>query len=509
MTCLSSLKSNMKPQRDSLLNGSALVFAATTALFGSNAAAQNAPPPAPAPAASAGAVNDWLRKSDDLWKDWDLGGQVRVRLEAHDFYGVAGRAGALDFRDHGGIAHNNFMMLREKVHVGYSIPWFGFYVEGRDSSTSGDERDPNPEADSADLHQAYLTIGNKQIVSLKVGRQELSYGDERLIGAFDWNNLGRVFDGAKLRYEDKNLWVDAFVSRVVLVDEHSFNMANEYETFSGLYASTKLVPKQETQLYFLARNTETESPFAHVKDTPQAGGASPRDIYTPGLRVKSLPGQLDGWDYSTELMYQFGRYQNPAASVAAQRAARSQSHEAFAAYVGAGYTFEKVTARPRLGVEYNYGSGDSNPKDNKHGTFDNLFPTNHKFYGMMDFISLQNIHNVRLMSSVQPHKKLTISLEGHLFWLADTQDSFYTVAGGRRGGTAATPGTGYGINKGYDSFVGSEIDLVATYKICPSAAVQVGYGHFFTGDYIDQSLSSKAFGSHDADFLYLQTTFTF
>ena len=41
-------------------------------------------------------------------------------------------------------------------------------------------------------------------VSLKIGRQELSYGDERLVGAFAWNNIGRVFDSARVRWQD---WV--------------------------------------------------------------------------------------------------------------------------------------------------------------------------------------------------------------------------------------------------------------------------------------------------------------
>jgi hypothetical protein len=177
--------------------------------------------------------------------------------------------------------------------------------------------------------------------------------------------------------------------------------------------------------------------------------------------------------------------------------------------VGGGYTWTNVSFTPRLGVEYNYGSGDSDSTDDKHETFDNLFPTNHKFYGMADFVSLQNIHNLRFMSSVNPFKNFNIALDYHLFWLADTGDNFYTVAGTRRGGTASTPGTGYGINPGYGNFVGSELDLVMTYKIKPWAIAQVGYAHFFTGDYIDESLSSPAVGSKDADYLYLQLTLNF
>ena len=108
-----------------------------------------------------------------------------------------------------------------------------------------------------------------------------------------------------------------------------------------------------------------------------------------------------------------------------------------------------------------------------------------------------------------PTRKLTLSLDYHLFWLADTEDSFYTVTGARRTGGAAGSGKGYGLNPNYGSFVGSEVDLVATYKITPWAIAQVGYGHFFTGRYIDQSLSDKTFGSTDADYVYLQMTLNF
>jgi hypothetical protein len=461
-------------------------------------------------------VNDYLRSKNPDMLAWDIGGQLRARYEMKEYFATPGLAGAVDFRDNGGNPHNHYMLLREKVHVGYTQPWWNVYVEARDSSSHGDERDPNPEADVFDLHQAYFGIGNRKEnpFSVKIGRQELSYGDERLVGAFDWNNLGRVFDAAKVRFENKDFWVDAFASRVVLVDDNSFNMGNEYETFWGLYGSTKtLIPKQETQLYFLARNTETKSPFAHVKDVPQAGGVSERDIYTPGLRVKSLPGAFGGWDYGAEIMGQFGRYTESAGTLALAKARKSMSHEAFAAYVGGGYTFTNVWATPRVGAEYNYASGDDDPTDKKHRTFDNLYPTNHKFYGMMDFVSLQNIHNVRFMTSVKPLKQLTLSLDYHLFWLAETDDSFYTVAGARRGGAtpqaAAARGTGYGINSGYDSFVGSELDFVATYAITPYAIAQLGYGHFFVGDYVKSSLSAPTIGSHDADYTYLQMTFNF
>jgi hypothetical protein len=460
--------------------------------------AQQPTPPAPVAkaAASAGVLNDFFRDHQPAFTNWDIGGQVRARFESKSGFAVPGAgANAVDFSQL--TPDNNYWLLREKIHLGWKpTSWLNLYGEARDSSSYDDKRTPEPEEDSIDLNQAYLVLGNaKQFpITAKVGRQELSYGDERLVGAFDWNNLGRVFDAAKVRYENDTFWVDAFASRVVLADDNNFNVANDYDWFSGLYASTRtIIPKQETQLYFLARNTSAQSPTA-TTGSPQAGGPTARDIYTAGFRVKSLPGQFGGWDYDAECAGQFGSFYDATLT-------NDLNHLAFAAHAGGGYTWTETIGKPRLGLEYNFASGDDNPTDGDHETFENLFPTNHKFYGYMDFVSWQNLHNVRFTSSVKPVKNLTITLDYHLFWLANTEDYFYAVNG------AARRTGGYGINSNNGNFAGSEIDLVATYTVKNWASVQAGYGHFFRGDYVKESLTAT--GSQDADWLYAQVTLNF
>jgi hypothetical protein len=454
----------------------------------------------PTPATSTGLLNDWLRGQSDDFKAWDLGGQIRLRYETKENMAVAGRAGAVDFGASVVDNDNDYFLTRTKLHLGFSpVDWFTAFAEGRHSTAAGDERTPSPDRDAIDLHQAFIALGTvKEFpVTAKIGRQELAYGDERLIGPSDWGNAGRVFDAAKIRFENSDVWVDAFVSQVVMVRDEHFNEANNYDYLSGLYASTRtLIPKQETQLYFLARNVQHGSPnVIGTGQPPLLTGASPRDIYTIGMRVKSLPGQFHGWDYEAEFAGQFGRFQATASSP-------SLSQEAFAAHVAAGYTWAKTWGAPRAGLEYNYASGDDNPNDGTHGTFDNLFPTNHKFYGFMDFVSWQNIHDARLAASLKPLAKLTVTADYHAFWLADTHDYFYQVNGAPRSSG------GYGLNSNAGSFVGTELDLAATYAIKPYASVQAGYGHFFTGDYVTDLLASRG-GSQDANWFYAQTTFTF
>jgi Alginate export len=454
---------------------------------------------------SAGLVNDWLRQDNPSMAAWDVGVLARLRYEIRDNFGIAGSPGSFDFRQSGADVDNAYLLYRIKPHVGYTAPWYSVFVEGRFSGSTGDDRNPNPESDGIfDLHQAFVTIGNHKEfpLSLKVGRQELSYGDERLIGAFEWNNIGRVFDTAKLRWQNAYFAADFFSGRVILPRDNHFNMPNDYDWFSGIYTSTKLIPKQVTEVYLLSRNVGAKSLAANAPTGPN--GPSARDIYTLGVRAKSNPGEFGGWDYTGEVMGQYGHFNDPTTPLLTDP---SLEHIAYAfAFLG-GYTWRDASWTPRLGLEYDFGSGDSNPTDNKHQTFENLFPTNHKFYGYMDLFSLQNIHDVRLITSAKPLPRISVVGEAHSFWLANTHDSFYTVAGARRGTLAPTPGNSYGINPSYSSFVGAEIDVVANYAFSPQGSLEFGYGHFFRGDYVKQSLS--AIGSADANWFYVQTKFAF
>ena len=472
------------------MNKTASMVMSTLALgLGSTALAQNQP--------SAGLLNDWLRSWDPVSKDYDIGGHFRVRYEDHRYMAIPGVPGAVDFRESSPDTDNNYWLFRTRFHVGTSISsWASVYAEGQDSFSSSDDRNPDLESDRIDLYQAWFTIGNPKVFPLtaKLGRQELSYGDERLIGAFEWNNLSRVFDAVKLRYQDEDFWADGFVSQVVIPDDNNFNMSNEYDTFSGVYAGTStMVKNQETHAYFLARNASLDSPALQTGNLVPL--ATPRDIYTLGTRWKSSPRAYGNWDYTLEGVYQWGRFKETAGS-------SSLDHEAFAGTLNVGYTLAKTPGKPRLALEYNYASGDDDPLDGKHRTFENLFPTNHKFYGAMDFFSWQNMHNGRLNFSVQPHKGVSVSFDVNSFWLADDRDFFYQANGQPRNGS------GYGRNTGAGKYVGTELGLVVTYSPDPALQVQIGSGRFFVGDYPSDTFANAG-GAHDASWAYGQLRFNF
>ena len=417
---------------------------------------------------------------------WDIGAEVRARYEMKDDAGVVANT---DFVD--GIARGREAnYLREKLHLGFKDDWFSFFIEGRDASGHEDLR-----ADDAfDLHQAFLVLGNAKEFPLtaKIGRQELIYGDERFVGKGDWNNTGRSFDAIKLRLESSFGWIDAFTARVVIPDDGNFNVSNDYDSLSGVYAGSKhLIPCQETQFYFLARNHGVKGPNAVAPGNPGTPSTQ-RDIYTLGTFWKSDPEAWGGWDYMLEAAYQFGSVFNRAQN-------RRLDQSSYAVFANAGYTWKQAWGTPRLGIGYDHGSGDSNPNDDEVETFENLFGTQHRPYGLMDLTGARNMHIPKLTFSVKPVEGLTLNADFLAFWLDDTSDFFYPESGGGRAGN------GYGINPGASSFVGTELDLYANYKVTSWANFQLGYGHFFVGDHVKDSVAATT----DADWLYTQVMLTF
>jgi hypothetical protein len=464
---------------------------------------------------SAGYLNDWLRMDNPDMGQWDIGAQERLRYEARSHGGTSGPGAASDFKS-SVYNDNHYFLSRFLPRVGYTDKWFQVFVQGKNSSVTGDQRPSvpgavpplgnhgaSPESDGPiDLHQGYLFLGNEKEfpVTMKLGRQELIYGDERLIGPSGFNNVERSFDAAKVRYQNSWFGVDAFVSRVVLPEDNKFDESNPHDNFWGLYFDTAKIPGNRTEFYILGRNTSRLSSTLSP-ESPYAAGSA-RDIYTIGMRLKSTPGEWGNFDYTFESAGQFGRFVD---------GGRSEAQEAYMAFGGGSYTWKDAPFTPKTGIEMSYGSGDSNPKDNTHGTFENLFPTNHKFYGFADFVSLQNILTPRFYASVKPTPRTTLLAELHLYWLADTSDNFYTITGARRGAgavqTAAQQGTGYGINPNAGSYVGSQVDLIANWALSPYIGLEAGYAHFFRGDYIKDSLAK--IGSTDAEWIYVQTTINF
>ncbi|MES2692455.1 MAG: alginate export family protein [Verrucomicrobiota bacterium] len=486
-----------------------LVFGAATAV---SSFAQYAPslPARPFP----GYANERLRGSDPYMTVWDVGVNVRSRAEFKEGGGFTDAGQNWDLSNNPAFDNNNsYQLLRLMPRVAYTGKRFAATVEARSSYSFDDERyiatAPGvglAERDGPlDVHQAFVYWGNHKEfpVSVKLGRQELVYGDQRLVGHLRWNNNARTFDTVKVRWQNAVFGVDVFTGGLVYNDHHSLNRSHiGKDTFSGAYFNwPTFATKAVVETYLLARNVG-----ADIADVDFTGVSAPfrlpakQDLYTAGLRIRSKPGSYGPWDYGIELMRQFGNRATtaPAAAPAAVRTAARLDQRAFGAVLQGGYTWTDHAWQPRLAVLYSYASGDANATDAKSQTFQNLFATTHLHYGYMDFNSLQNLHDVRVAYAIKPAANISIALEGHVQYLATSADLWYNVGGvGRNAG-------GY-VTRGHSNHLGNELDLAASWNPIPSTQIELGVSRYFRGDYIKESLSDNL-GSKDAKYVYLQLT---
>ncbi len=400
--------------------------------------------------------------------------QEKVRIEA--------RSNNFDFNS-GATAPTDDEWLLQRFRLGLKYKptqWLTFYAQGQDVREIDSDR-PNvigqmgAEGDDAfDLLEGWVELGDPKNFTFKLGRQKLNYGDQRMVGPLEWLNPSRAFDGAKLRMTRSTWSMDLFAASVVPFTDGAFNESDllsgaaREQLFSGAYFSSTGLPFQKTDLYLF-----------HLAENTPTGDTS---FFTLGTLWKGLPAKLNNWDYTVEAMLQFGEV-------------KGKDLSAYATHVDAGYTFANSSWKPRVGLEYNIGSGDANPTDGEVQTFQNLFPTNHLFYGSMDLFSLQNIHNIGLNVSAQPTKKLKLTADYHGFWLAETNDQWYRANGVA---TVRTP------QPGASSAVGTELDLSFTYKFNPNFALHGGYSRFFGGDWLKSGGASS-----DANFFWLQAQVDF
>ncbi len=397
-------------------------------------------------------------------------GELRYRLELRNDF---------NFND-ASYEDDALHLLRTRLGIEAAMPSrIKVFVQGQDAESfaSSSLNQSNAFVDRLDLRQLYVELNSpwkEAPVKLKVGRQELSYGEQRFVGAFDWSNVARVFDAIKLSAAPTD-WaqVDIWFSQPVLINRVKADSADHEDNFYGVYTSVKPIRDHVLDTFLFVRHDLDNELVGEI-----AGHRGQLKEYTVGNRLR---GKHDNLDYGIEWARQFG----------------SRAHEnirAWAWHNELGYTFIKCALSPRVGMEYNHGSGDDNTSDGDVGNFDNLFPTNHLHYGHIDFASLRNLDHVEANLSAKPFKPLTLTAKFGWFFLDTNKSAWFN----------ASQGTIRAARANASTTLGQEIDLLAKWQVSKHIDMLLGYAHFRAGAFVKDTGTSD-----DADFVYWQTGIKF
>ncbi|TLD41363.1 MAG: hypothetical protein JETT_2370 [Candidatus Jettenia ecosi] len=434
-----------------------------------------------------------------------LGGQIRTRAEyANGFYQVPTSNATLPGGS--GPATSRTKSIDDDYILNQTRLWadadvnehLRVFIQLQDARTFGAEgttvgfANAYDENTILDIHQGYFDLRKlfDLPLTVRVGRQEIIWGDHRVIGNFVWSNVGRTFDGGRFMWDTDAIHAEAFAAKV---DEDGWAEGNSDENiYAAQLGFKKLIPGALLELMYIQKNDQDSATNSAVATGFDPLGASDNVvIHDFGIRIDGKVPGLDAIDYTVESHFQGGEY-------------GTQDQEAWALAARAGYTFKELPWTPRIGVEYDYASGDDDPGDNDHKTFDNLYPTNHwqGNYGFIDLISWQNIHDFRGNIKVVPTNKLTVQVDYHYFLLDEEEDGWYFASGLLATGTR--PGGVGGSYTSNDDNLAQEIDLTVSYDLYKNVKILAGYSFFRPEDWIEDEIDDI-----DTHWGYLQTTVTF
>jgi len=402
-----------------------------------------------------------------------FGGHARFRLEAfNDFnFGASSRTGA----DDNDVYLLSRLWLHTDLHLGEHVRVFaeGKTAHSTDRDLAGGRR--AIDVDSIDLQQGFLDLKaplpDLGDAVLRVGRQGLLFGKQRLVSPLPWGNTARAWDGVRGDLLLEEWTVSGFYTVFAPVQKYRFNDGDRDTNFYGVYATGR-VPVLDTglDLYWLGIDQ---------RGAVFNGSTGGEERHTFGARFFGTCGD-SGFDYDLESAYQRGDL---------------GSNDIRAGMISGqvGYTLPDMEGSPRLHVGYDWASGDGSPGGDV-GTFNQLFPLGHAYLGYIDTIGRQNIVAFSSGASVKPTSSVTCKLDGHVFRLADNDDAVYNAGGAviRPGGTSN------------NEYVGSEVDLTVDAKLDRHTTLLLGYSHFFAGSVLRDSADSE-----DTDFFYVSVEYFF
>ncbi len=291
------------------------------------------------------------------------------------------------------------LMLHSNIEVGNH---FRFFIQINNTLRFLNNNPVIPEIDEnqLSLHQFFIEIKSKQW-KLRLGRQELFYGNHRLLTVREGPNTRQAFDGLIIKRTSKNSKMDFFALSKTISKQYIFDDQSLQEGLMGFYG-TQYFLNRKIGLDFYAVNFQST-----LRKYNYQSGFENRQTY--GIRLFSKFKKVN---VEAEGAYQSGKFNGLTIK---------------AYNVLADFNIMLLpTKKGIIGFAANASSGDRNNADNKLNTYNLLYAK--PAYGLAVPIGASNIISLYPYIKISPIPKLNILAEVFFLSRNTNQDGTYSLA---------------------------------------------------------------------------------
>ncbi|MFM1879237.1 MAG: hypothetical protein RLZZ241_2103 [Bacteroidota bacterium] len=308
--------------------------------------------------------------SATAWSQLILDGQFRPRSEYRHGFG-----NLITETQDPGFATST----RARFNVNYTSENYQVYLSLQDVMVWGENRQilPFDQNNSFAIFEAWAKLNLANGWSTKLGRQVLSYDDQRILGGLDWAQQGRNHDAALISHKKGTFQFDA-----ALAFNQDFNNPTGFQSVGNTYNTTGFFSYKTMQSLYLKKQWEQV-------------GVSILALNT-GFQNFDSTGNGDGIS-NLQTLGSHLTYKNGKLSVAANAFIQGGEQQGKLAVSGANLMgldiYYKTSEKVNLGLGTERISGNKADTANKTEAFFPLYGTNHKFNGFMDYFYVGNHAN--------------------------------------------------------------------------------------------------------------------
>jgi len=332
-----------------------------------------------------------------------------------------------------------FTSQRTRLGLNYQGDQYRFHMAVQDVRTWGDVEQLKDHA-NLNVHEAWAAIDFSPDFTLKMGRQELVYDDQRLLGSVNWTQQARSHDAAVMQ----------------------FNLSGTQFHIGGAY-------NQDAQN--VLGNRYTLNNYKVLSYLWGHHNYGKFDISVLALSDGFQVGNQTNFRYTYGTFLTYGEKDWNVTGTAYLQNGDDASRRNIAAYMLAGSgTYNAGIISLTAGYDYLSG-GSANDSNSSRKAFNTLYATNHKFYGNMDYFlnvpadtrggGLQDLY---LKSSAPLSDEVGTGIDVHHFALAQE------IADPKNAGSTLSKS------------LGSEIDSHISYKFNDDVTLKGGYSVMFSSE---------------------------